>query len=117
MQALIDTTRVEVPKSLVELEIERMSAAARQDLDARGVKTEGMPLPRDMFEQQAQRRVTLGLILAEVVKANGLQAKPEQVRAMVEEQAQTYEQPGAGGEMVLPGAGAAARRRIDGARG
>jgi len=93
MQALIDTTRVEVPKSLVELEIERMSAAARRDLEARGVKTEGVPLPRDAFEQQAQRRVTLGLILAEVVKVHGLQAKPEQVRAMVEEQAQSYEQP------------------------
>ena len=93
MQAMIETTRVEVPKSLVEIEIERMSAAARRDLDARGVKTEGMPLQHDMFEQQAKHRATLGLILAEVVKANGLQAKPEQVRAMVEEQAQTYEQP------------------------
>ena len=93
MQALIDATKVEVPKSLVELEIERMSAAARQDLETRGIKTEGMPMPRDLFEKQAQRRVTLGLILAEVVKANGLQAKPEQVRAMVETQAQTYEQP------------------------
>jgi trigger factor len=82
-----------VPKTLVELEIERMSGAARQDLAARGVKTDGMPLPRDVFAQQAQRRVTLGLILAEVVKANGLQATPEQVRAMVEEQAQSYEQP------------------------
>lgn len=94
MQALIDITKVVVPKTLVELEIERMSASARQDLAARGVKTQGMPLPHDVFESQAQRRVTLGLILAEVVKANGLQAKPEQVRAMVEEHAQSYEQPG-----------------------
>ncbi len=93
MRALIDTTKVVVPKSLVEIEIERMSAAARQDLDARGVKTEGVPLTRDMFEPQAQRRATLGLIMAEVVRANGLQARPEQVRALVEEQAQTYEQP------------------------
>jgi trigger factor len=93
MQALIENSKVEVPKSLVDLEIERMSAAARQDLEARGIKTEGMPLPRDVFEQQARRRVTLGLILAEVVKARGLQAKPEQVRALVEEQAQTYERP------------------------
>jgi trigger factor len=93
MQALIESTRVEVPKSLVEIEIERMSAAARRDLDARGVKTDGLPLQRDMFEQQAKRRATLGLIVAEVVRANGLQARPEQVRAMVEEQAQTYEQP------------------------
>lgn len=93
MQALIDHTRVEAPKSLVELEIERMSQAARHDLEARGVKTKGMPLPREAFEQQAQRRVKLGLILAEVVKANALHAKPEHVRAKVEEQAQTYEQP------------------------
>jgi trigger factor len=93
MRALIDTTRVVVPKSLVEIEIERLSAAARQDLDARGVKAEGAPLTRDMFDEQAQRRATLGLIMAAVVKTNGLHAKPEQVRAMVEEQAQTYEQP------------------------
>ncbi|MEK7874987.1 MAG: trigger factor [Pseudomonadota bacterium] len=94
MQALIDATRIEVPKSLVEFEIERMTAAARQDLEARGVKPGAMPaIPRETFEPQAQRRVTLGLILGEVVKTNALQAKPEQVRAMVEEQAQTYEQP------------------------
>ena len=93
MQALIDSSKVEAPKSLVELEIERMTAAARQDLEARGVKTEGMPMPRDVFEPQARRRVTLGLILAEVVKVHGLHAKPEQVRTLVEEQAQTYERP------------------------
>jgi trigger factor len=93
MQALLDASRLDVPKSLVELEIERMTAAARKDLEGRGVKTEGMPIPRDMFEQQAQRRVALGLILAEVVKSQGLQAKPEQVRALVEEQAQSYEDP------------------------
>ena len=93
MQALIDTTKVEVPKSLVELEIERMQGAAQQDLAARGVKAQGMQLPRDLFEQQAQRRVALGLILAEVVKTHALQAKPDQVRAAVEEQSQSYEQP------------------------
>jgi trigger factor len=93
MQALIDTTKVEVPKSLVELEIERMQGAAQQDLAARGVKAQGMQLPRELFEQQAQRRVALGLILAEVVKAHALQPKPEQVRAAVEEQSQSYEQP------------------------
>jgi len=93
MQALIDTSTLEVPKSLVEQEIERMSASARQDLESRGVKTAGMEVPKDMFAAQAQRRVALGLILAEVVKAQGLQARPDQVRAMVEEQAQSYEEP------------------------
>jgi trigger factor len=93
MQALIDTTKVDTPKSLVEAEIERLQAAAQQDLTARGVKAQGMQLPRNLFEQQAQRRVTLGLILAEVVNTHALQAKPEQVRAAVEEQAKSYEQP------------------------
>ena len=93
MQALIDGSKVEVPKSLVDIEIERLSTGARQDLTARGVKAEGVSLPREVFEKQAQRRVRLGLILAEVVKVNGLHATPEQVRAMVDEQAQTYEIP------------------------
>jgi trigger factor len=52
-----------------------------------------MPLPAEFFEKQAQRRVTLGLILAELVKAHQLQATPEQVRAIVEEQAQAYDSP------------------------
>ena len=93
MQALIDATSVTVPRSLVELEIERMQASARRDLAARGVKTEGVSLSRDLFEPQAQRRVALGVILGEVVKSRGLQPKPEQVRAAVEELAQSYEQP------------------------
>lgn len=94
MQALIDTTKLEVPKSLVTMEVERMQQSTRQDLAARGVKVTGeTPLPTDLFESQAQRRVTLGLILAELVKAHQLQPKPEQVKAMVEEQAQSYERP------------------------
>jgi trigger factor len=94
MQAFLDRTKVDAPKGLVQMEIERMQAAARQDLAQRGVRvTEDMPLPADIFEQQAVRRVNLGLILAEVVKTHALQARPEQVRALVEEQAQSYERP------------------------
>ncbi len=94
MQSLLDATPLETPQGLVRAEVERMQAAARQDLAARGVKvTDQTPLPADLFEKQAQRRVSLGLILAELVKAHGLLAKPEQVRAMVEELAQSYERP------------------------
>jgi len=94
MQALLDTTRLEAPRSLVEMEVQRMEAGARQELAARGVRVpEGAPLPTDMFEQQAQRRVRLGLILGELVKAHQLFPKPDQVRALVEEQAQSYERP------------------------
>lgn len=94
MQALLDVTQIEVPKALVEMEIQRMQTQARQDLAARGIPVkDDMPIPAEMFEKQAQRRVNLGLILAEVVRVNSLNAKPEQVKAIVEEQAQSYEHP------------------------
>lgn len=94
MDALVEVTKIEVPKALVSMEIERLQQTARQDLAARGIPVnENIPLPADIFEKQAQRRVTLGLILSEVVRGQSLQAKPEQVRALVEEQAQSYEHP------------------------
>jgi len=94
MQALLDATRIEAPRSLVGIEIERLQAGARQELAARGVKvTQETPLPAYLFEQQARRRVTLGLILGELVKMHNLVPKPEQVRRMVEEQAESYERP------------------------
>jgi trigger factor len=94
MQALLDATKVEVPKALVESEIERLRELTRQDFAARGMPMkEDVPLPAAMFEMQAERRVNLGLILAELVKGHQLQAKPEQVRAAVEQQAESYERP------------------------
>jgi trigger factor len=94
MQALLDATRLEAPRSLVQMEIERLQAGARQELAARGVKvTAETPLPGNLFEQQARRRVTLGLILGELVKLHNLYPKPEQVRKQVEEQAASYERP------------------------
>jgi trigger factor len=94
MQALLDNTKIEPPKGLLQQEIERLQAAARQDLAQRGVPVkDNTPLPADIFEPQAQRRVSLGLILAELVKAHSLHARPDQVKTLVEEQAQSYERP------------------------
>jgi trigger factor len=70
-----------------------MAEAARQDLANRGVDIKNMPVDATWFTAQAERRVKLGLIIAEAVKVNALHAKPEQVRALVDEQAQSYEQP------------------------
>ncbi len=93
MQSLLDSTKVELPRSLVEMEVHRLVDQARGDLEARGIKTKDMPIPREMFEDQAKRRVNLGLILAELVKVHALHAKPEQIRAVIEEFAQHYEHP------------------------
>ncbi len=93
MEALIKANQIAVPNALVEMEIQRLMQAARQDMEQRGMKIKDMPIQPEWFADQAKRRVTLGLILAELVKSEKLQAKPEQVRAMVEETAQSYEQP------------------------
>lgn len=93
MQALIDTTSLDLPKSLVEMELQRMVQQARADLESRGVKLEKLPIDPAALEGHARRRVTLGLILGELVKVHGLAAKPEQVRALVTDHAQTFEQP------------------------
>lgn len=91
MAAVIDTSKLDLPKALVEMEIQRLMHGARRDLESRGIKMTDGTLPRNLFDEQANRRVTLGLILAELVKVHGLEAKPEQVRAMVEDFAQSYE--------------------------
>lgn len=93
MQALLDANPLDVPKALIEQESESMAEAARQDLANRGVDIKNMPVDANWFTAQAERRVKLGLIIAEAVKANALHAKPEQVRALIDEQAQSYEQP------------------------
>jgi trigger factor len=93
MEALLKTNPITVPNALVEMEVQRLMQAARQDMEQRGMKSKDFPIQPEWFADQAKRRVTLGLILAEVVKAEKLHATPEQVRAMVEENAASYEQP------------------------
>ena len=93
MDALIKANQIATPGALIEMEIQRLMQAARQDMEQRGMKVNEMPLQPEWFADQAKRRVTLGLILAELVKSENLLATQEKVRAMVEENAQSYEHP------------------------
>jgi trigger factor len=94
MEALLNATNLDVPTSLVEIETQRLLESTMQDLQSRGMNSKDMlNLSTDMFKEQAQRRVKLGLILGEVVKHHDLQAKPEQIRATLEDHAQSFEQP------------------------
>ncbi len=94
MEALLKTNPIEVPKALVEIEIEQLMQNARQDMEQRsGRKMKDFPMQREWFVDQAKRRVTLGLVLSEIVKSNELHAKPEQIKSFVEESAQSYEHP------------------------
>jgi trigger factor len=91
--ALTEHAALELPQALVSNEMRNLAQAAQRDLQARGVKVKDVPIPADILKTQAERRVRLGLILAEVVRANALQAKPEQVQAAVEAHAKSFEQP------------------------
>lgn len=94
MDALVKAATFEVPKALIESESQERVAAAREELKQRGVpNADKMPIPADAFTAEAERRVKLGLLVAELVAKEQLQAKPEQVRARIEEFAANYEQP------------------------
>ena len=93
LQTLLDATRLDLPKSLVQMETQQMVEHAAADLQARGVKLEQVPLDPAAFEEGAKRRVALGLIIGELARAEGLQPKPAEVRALIEQEAQGYESP------------------------
>jgi len=93
MEALLAANPIEVPKALVDAEAQQLAENAKRDLEARGMKTKDIPVEAAWFGEQAVRRVKLGLIMAELVKAKELYAKPEQVRTLIDEMAQSYEDP------------------------
>ena len=94
MDALVANAELDLPNASVQSELERLIQNARADLKQRGVKdADKAPIPDDIFRPQAEKRVRLGLVVAELVRANGLQAKPEQLKAHIEELAASYEKP------------------------
>jgi len=94
MEALVAKAELDLPQSIVQSEVDRLKDGARADLKQRGIKdADKAPIPDDIFRPQAEQRVRMGLVVAEVVKANDLHAKPEQIRAHIEELAASYERP------------------------
>ena len=93
MDALLAVNPIAVPKALVEAESRQMAEAALRDLEARGMSAKNVPVEPSWFTGQATRRTTLGIILSELVKEKALAAKPEQTRAVIDEFAETYEDP------------------------
>ncbi len=91
VDGLLETTELEVPAALVDQEIDRL----RQDAVQRfGGQVDFQQLPKEIFEEQAKRRVkTGGLLFQEVVKKNDLKADEAKVEEKIQEIASTYEQP------------------------
>jgi trigger factor len=94
MEALSKASELELPKALVAAELERLVEQARADLKQRGVKdADKAPIPQELFQPRAEQRVRLGLVVAELVRTNNLQAQPAQLQAHIEEMSQSYEKP------------------------
>lgn len=93
MDALEKLAQFDLPKALVEQEIENLMEMARQNMAQRGQDMSKVNIPPAIFTAQAERRVRLGLILADLVKLHNLNASPEQMRAQVEDLAKSYQDP------------------------
>ncbi len=94
MDALVAKAELDLPKSIVQAEIDRMVEGARADLKQRGIKdADKAPIPGELFTEQAERRVRLGLVVAELVRVNNLHATPDQIKSHVDELAASYERP------------------------
>ena len=94
LDALVSVAELDLPNASVQAELARLIEKARADLKQRGMKdADKAPIPEDIFRPQAEKRVRLGLVVAELVRANELQAKPEQLKAHIDEMAASYEKP------------------------
>jgi trigger factor len=94
LDALVANAELDLPKSIVQSELDRMTEGAREELKQRGIKdADKAPIPEDVFRPQAERRVRMGLVVSDVVRLHNLQATPDQIKAHVEELAASYEKP------------------------
>ncbi|MEW8042982.1 MAG: trigger factor [gamma proteobacterium symbiont of Phacoides pectinatus] len=92
MQILLEAHPIDIPKAMIEQDAKALQQQTRQNMVQSGYTTQA-DLPLHLFEGQAKNRITLGLVIGEVIKQNDLQLDEERVRAKVEQFAQSYEQP------------------------
>ncbi len=93
MDALLKVAELDVPKVLLQQDAERLAEMTREDMRQRGMNVNDMPFPAELFNEQADRRVRLGLILSELVKMHELRATGDQIKSHVEDFAKAYEDP------------------------
>jgi trigger factor len=91
MEALLAGRNLDLPESLIEREVQRSLEQRRLELSHSGVDTSDIELDPEDFKQAAGRRVSLGLLVGELIKENGIKADPNEVRARIDSIASTYE--------------------------
>lgn len=92
VEGLVKIHQVDVPKALVSSEVQTLRQQAMQQFGGGANIDPGM-LPDDLFREQAERRVRIGLVMNEIINREGLKSDPEKVRSLIEEMAEGYEQP------------------------
>ncbi|MCU7881904.1 MAG: trigger factor [Candidatus Thiodiazotropha sp. (ex Lucinoma aequizonata)] len=90
MDLIYQLNQIDLPNALIEEEIEALRKQTREQIRQVAGSFE---LPHEMFEEQAKRRVTLGLVIGEIIKQNDIQVDNDRVRKTIEEFAASYEQP------------------------
>jgi trigger factor len=94
LDALVAQAELDLPNSIVQAEVDRLIEGARNDLKQRGIKdADKAPIPDDIFRPQAEKRVRMGLVVAELVRAHDLAATADQIKAHIEDLASSYEKP------------------------
>ncbi len=94
LDAMASVAELDLPNASVQSELQRLIENARADLKQRGVKdADKAPIPEEIFKPQAERRVRLGLVVAELVRTNDLQARSEQIKSHIDELSASYEKP------------------------
>ncbi|MCU7890904.1 MAG: trigger factor [Candidatus Thiodiazotropha sp. (ex Ustalcina ferruginea)] len=91
MDLIYQLNQIDLPNALIEEEIEALRKQTREEMGQQGAGS--FELPHEMFEEQAKRRVTLGLVIGEIIKQNDIQVDNDRVRKTIEEFAASYEQP------------------------
>jgi len=93
MDALVDNIELTLPVAMIDQEIDALMKPYHENAKKRNMDVNDLNLPKENFEEQAKRRVALGLILAEILQKNDIKAEAQAVRAVIEDMAQSYEQP------------------------
>ncbi len=93
MDSLLKLVDVQAPAALVAGEVQQLKYQMLQQMGGASSNLDPSQLPDELFTEQAQRRVTLGLLMGEVIQKEGIKADADKVREAVEELASTYESP------------------------
>jgi len=93
MDALYEKMQITVPAALIDQEIQNMMKPYEANAKKQNMKLEDLDIPRDMIEDQAKRRVALGLLLGEIIQKNEIKVDDAKVRTTIEEMASSYERP------------------------